>query len=362
MKPGKNTLTILFLLAFCVIIKLYSSNSLRVEHGFSDGFYPSFSRFLRFLFGKVPFSIGDLLYGIVFLYLAYKLARIFRFIYRNPKWTAYRQRLNAFTYQFLLAACIIYIVFNIFWGINYNRQGIAQQLGLPEQKYTTAELRNMNCLLIDKINQSKKSLVREAKPYPSNKELFKKVSIAYESLSKQISFLKYQPVSIKSSMYGWLGNYSGFTGYYNPFTGEAQVNTTIPKFLQPFTSCHEVAHQLGYAKEMEANFVGYLAAKASPDTLFHYSVYLDLFTYANRNLFMNDSVAAKIYRNELDVAVKADILEWRKFNLAHVGKLEPLVRWAYGKFLQSNQQPNGISSYDEVTGFLIAYYKKFGKI
>jgi hypothetical protein len=78
-------------------------------------------------------------------------------------------------------------------------------------------------------------------------------------------------------LWGWLGNYVGFTGYYNPFTGEAQVNTTVPKFLQPFTASHEVAHQLGYAKEMEANFVGYLAASHSTDTLFRYSVYLDLF-------------------------------------------------------------------------------------
>ncbi len=69
-------------------------------------------------------------------------------------------------------------------------------------------------------------------------------------------------------MYSYLGNYLGFTGYYNPFTGEAQVNTTVPLFVQPFTTCHEIGHQLGYAKENEANFAGYLAAKSSPDAGF----------------------------------------------------------------------------------------------
>lgn len=163
-------------------------------------------------------------------------------------------------------------------------------------------------------------------------------------------------------MWGKLGNYAGFTGYYNPFTGEAQLNTTIPKFLQPYTACHEVAHQLGYAKENEANFVGFLAAVASEDTLFHYSVYLDMFTYANRNLFETDSVAAKLYRKELIPAVQEDIKEWIAFNRKHRSLLEPAYRWMYGKFLQSNQQPGGIRSYSEVTGFLIAYYKKFGRI
>ncbi|RZK11064.1 MAG: DUF3810 domain-containing protein, partial [Flavobacterium sp.] len=262
----------------------------------------------------------------------------------------------------VLTLALLYFIFNLFWGINYNRKGIAFQLGLPSQKYSTAELREMNCLLLDKVNSSKGALVRSASPYPGNAKLFQAVSDAYAQLSKKHAFLQYEPRSIKPSMWGWFGNYAGFTGYYNPFTGEAQVNTSIPKFLQPFTSCHEVAHQIGYAKEMEANFVGYLAARASADTLLHYSMYLDLFTYANRNLFMNDSASARLYAKDLLPEVKADIMEWRRFTRRHQGKLEPLVRWAYGKYLQSNQQPNGISSYDEVTGFLIAYYKKFGDI
>ncbi len=58
----------------------------------------------------------------------------------------------------------------------------------------------------------------------------------------------------------WLGNYLGFTGYYNPFTGEAQVNTTVPQFLLPNIALHEMGHQIGYAKEDEANFSAYLAA------------------------------------------------------------------------------------------------------
>jgi hypothetical protein len=151
-------------------------------------------------------------------------------------------------------------------------------------------------------------------------------------------------------------------GYYNPFTGEVQVNTTIPVFLQPYTTCHEMGHQLGYAKEDEANFAGYLAASASKDTLFHYSVYLDLFLYSNRNLFAVDSISAKKYAKELLPQVKSDLKAWREFNIGHRSFLEPLISWMYGKYLQNNQQPAGMMSYDEVTGFLIAYYKKFGKI
>lgn len=362
MKPGKKTIFLLILSVFCLLISFYSWDNLRVETGYSARFFPAFGRFLRGSFGKWPFSLGDILYGSALIYIVYKLIRIGRFAYKNRQLASYRKRLKQFGLNALIVCASIYIVFNIFWGINYNRKGIAWQLNLEVQKYSTAELREINCVLIERINSSKQALLKAAEPYPNNKELFEKVAKAYKLLETKYPYLAYHPVSLKSSYWSWFGNYTGFTGYYNPFTGEAQVNTTIPKFLQPYTACHEVAHQIGYAKEMEANFVGYLAAAASQDTLFHYSVYLDLFTYANRNLYMNDSVSAKIYRKDLDASVKKDIMEWREFNRKHVGRLEPLVRWIYGKYLQSNQQPNGMSSYDEVTGFLIAYYKKYKKI
>jgi hypothetical protein len=188
------------------------------------------------------------------------------------------------------------------------------------------------------------------------------VEEAYRAAEKIYPFLRYQPVSLKPSIWSWVGNYMGFTGYYNPFTGEAQVNTLVPKFLQPFTTCHEVAHQLGYAKEMEANFVSYLAATTSQDTLLQYSVYLDLFMYSNRNLFEIDSLVAKEYRKQLIPAVQSDLKEWKAFNKKYRNPVEPLFRWVYGKYLERNQQPQGVLSYDEVTSFIIAWYRKYGKI
>jgi hypothetical protein len=130
----------------------------------------------------------------------------------------------------------------------------------------------------------------------------------------------------------------------------------------PYTTSHEIAHQLGYAKEEEANFAGYLAATTSTDTLFHYSTYLDLFVYANRQLFFLDSISAKTFTTRLLPEVKADIIEWRKFLLKYKNPLEPVIRWAYGNYLRANEQPEGITSYDEVIADLIAFYKKYGRI
>ena len=380
MKIKKSLVFTLVLVAIAASIHIYANDSPRVENQYSLGIYPVFSRILRYTFGWLPFSVGDVLYGLIIFWLMCKIVRWIKVLFKkrpsllapmgekmekNEAKFAWGWKFRGFGAGFLKSTRILivtYIIFNLFWGINYNRMGIASQLQLKMEKYNAEDVKMINALLLDKVNTCKQVLINQHAGYPTNNQLFLKAATAYQQAEKTYPFLKYNPVSLKPSLWSWLGNYMGFTGYYNPFTGEAQVNTLVPKFLQPFTTCHEVAHQLGYAKEMEANFVGYLSATASKDTLLHYSVYLDMFMYSNRNLFATDSVSANEYRKQLSPAVINDLKEWRAFNNKHRNPIEPVFRWIYGKYLQGNQQPKGVLSYDEVTGFIIAYYKKYGKI
>lgn len=347
------------LLLIIILIKVFSADSAWIEAIYTTKAYGALSSFLRIIFGWLPFSVGDILYILAIIWLIRKLWRFSAKLFRRRltgKWFAKAG------YQLLIIGMLVYVVFNIFWGINYNRKEIAEQLNLQIAKKDTADLKTIERLLIIKVNQSKQALVDQNAAYPSNKELFKRAVDCYRQAEKLYPFLSYTRGSVKRSMFGLLGNYFGFTGYYNPFTGEAQVNTRMPQFLLPYTTAHEIAHQLGYAKEQEANFVGYLAATSSRDTLFHYSTYLDLFIYANRQLFFLDSVAAKEFTKQLLPEVKADIAEWRKFSEKYKSPLEPVIRWAYGNYLRANQQPKGMTSYDEVIADLIAFYKKYGRI
>ncbi len=347
------------LLLVIILIKIFSANSQWVEGLYSTEAYIVFSSFLRIIFGWMPFSVGDILYLLVIIWFIWK---VWRFSAKLLKRKLNRKWLPNTVYKLVIIGMFVYIIFNIFWGINYNRKNIAVQLNLKVSKGDTIYLKIIEKLLLEKVNESKQALVNQHVAYPANKDLFKRAFECYRQTEAKYSFLSYKPRSVKRTMFGLFGNYFGFTGYYNPFTGEAQVNTLVPKFILPYTTSHEIAHQLGYAKEEEANFVGYLAATSSTDTLFHYSAYLDLFIYANRQLFFVDSVAAKDYAKQLLPEVKADIKEWRKFLQRYKNPLEPVVRWAYGNYLRANQQPKGMTSYDEVIADLIAFYKKYGKI
>ncbi|UEG49921.1 DUF3810 domain-containing protein [Ferruginibacter lapsinanis] len=355
----KQWFSVLFLLMVAISIRFFSANPFWAEKYYAAGFYPVISRFLRMGFGWLPFSIGDLIYGIIVIWLFYKIVYGIKLLCKR---SITFQSFKSGIVKWSTVLLFLYILFNLIWGINYDRKGIAYQLGLSVQKYTIKELQEMDSLLLQKVNESKKAILKKNIAQKTKREIFDGAVNAYTEVERKYLFLHYTAISVKPSMWGWVGDYLGFTGYYNPFTGEAQINRGVPVFLQPYTTCHEIAHQLGYAKEDEANFVGYLAASASKDTVFNYSTYLDLFMYANRSLAHVDSSAAKNFFHQLLPEVKTDIKEWKTFLIDHKNPIEPGIRWMYGKFLESNNQPSGMLSYDEVTGLLIAYYKKYGKV
>src|SRR5262249_34548577 len=151
---------------------------------------------------------------------------------------------------------------NLLWGLNYNRRGIAYQLGLQVKQYSLADLDTLTTVLQDRVN-TYATYVTEAQrdSFDQKRRLFSTAKQAYKAAAEHYSFLSYSPASVKPSIFSYAGNYLGFQGYYNPFSGEAQVNTTVPRFLEPFVTTHEMAHQLGYGKENEANFVGFLACR-----------------------------------------------------------------------------------------------------
>lgn len=347
------------LLVIALLINLVSYFGGWIENFYSSGIYQKFSALLRLLTEWIPFSIGDILYCIAGAWIIYKIYRLIKAVIKR---TVTRNSFLTGLAKTVIRILWIYIVFNLFWGMNYDRLGIAYQLQLKPADYTTKELKALTTSLIEKVNGARKTLGDGSFQYPSNEEIFLQTRTAYDSAEKKFPFLHYQNSSIKNSLFGWLGNYIGFLGYYNPFTGESQVNTTVPTFVIPYTTCHEVAHQLGYGSESEANFVGFLAAKNSKENTFHYSVYFDLFSYANGELFSLDSIAAKENYKNLDTLVKLDIKKYLQFLLAHKNPVEPVIRFFYGEYLKANNQPKGIDTYDEVISWLIAYRKKYGDL
>jgi hypothetical protein len=345
-------------LGLAIGIKIFSFFPDAVEKYYSTGAYPVISRFQRIILGWIPFSVGDILYAICFVYLIFSLVNFFVRAFRRK---LHRQFLTLSVKRCISIILWIYLSFNILWGLNYDRLPIAQQMQLDTSTYTKEDLKTLVGLLVNRINNIDSVSRIARKDLVTNDSIFGRSVDAYHLLGQLNRSLYYPDPSVKFSFYGYLANYMGFSGYYNPFSGESQVNTTVPRFVQPFTTCHEIGHQLGYAKEEEANFCGFLATKSSLDPAFRYSVYVDLYLYSASALYILDSSAFIPYRESLKPDVRKDLRDLKAFYKRYENPFEPVIHMMYGHYLKANRQPKGILSYDHVVGLAIAYYRKYGE-
>lgn len=353
----RRKITWICLITTAILIKVFSYFPEAVETYYSRGLYPVIAWVQRVLFGWVPFSVGDLLYGAVFVVVLVWIVRSIRKLVRREAGKAWGRRLLR---RLTFVGLWVYVSFNLLWGLNYDRLGIADQLQLHVLPYHTEDLGRLTELIVKNLN-ALDTMARPNRARLSRTSVMRTEAVeAYDSLAIVEPQFGYRVRSVKASLFSYPGLYIGFAGYYNPFTGEAQVNVLDPNFTLPYTACHEMGHQLGYAKENEANFIGFLACRESADPAVRYSTYLDLYGYAIQELYFRDSVLALSLRVKLNPGVRQDLRELRRFNQRYANPLEPMIWKAYSRYLQANRQPKGITTYSEVTAWLIAFEKKFG--
>jgi Protein of unknown function (DUF3810) len=361
MKEGtikrRDLILLIFLGVLALSIRIFSVRADWVELYYSTGIYPGIGSVMRSIFGWLPFSLGDFVYLSAGLGLAFLILRLIKRLVQKG---LNRKKILPLVLKVLNLSLAIYIYFNLFWGLNYNRLGISHQMQLEVSEQPVSKLNALASRLLEKTN-AYSSAAGQIRRIPVEKIFSVSVS-NYQKLSLDYPFLAYSPRSVKTSVFGVIGNYLGYTGYYNPFTAEAQINDAVPRFLQPFVASHEIAHQLGYAKENEANFVGFLAARVSVDTAFLYSAYFDMFLYANSELYRMDSLAARGNLKKLVPSVQRDLAELRAYRIKYENPLDKLISIFYDRYLRMNQQPDGEKTYSKVVIWLLAYYDKFGEI
>lgn len=337
-------------------ISLISYSPDFIETRYARHFYPALTEKLRIFFGWIPFSMGDLLYTLAAVIIIIQIVLQIKKLRKNN--IDRRQKYKPLLRIWYLLSCT-YIVFYVFWGLNYYRKGVAYQLEIKlKGTYPTEELITLNKELLEIINKLRSHPDFKKQLFPTHAVMFREAEASYQNLSHKFSFLKYQSLSLKPTLFGRLGNYGGFLGYYNPFTGEGQINTTCPNFLQPFVTCHEMAHQIGYASESEANFIGFLAATHSKNTYMQYSGYLEMYLYTSHKLKQTDSSMVKTLYQQLHPLVKKDLKVYKAYLKAHETILQEWTNTIFDLFLKSNHQQQGINSYKDVVGWVIAYRRK----
>ncbi len=85
--------------------------------------------------------------------------------------------------------------------------------------------------------------------------------------------------------------YTGISGIYSFFTGEANINTAFWRYSIPFTMAHEYSHQMGIGSEKEAEFSALLICLESEHPYVRYSAYSQAAITLSNILFRLDEEA-----------------------------------------------------------------------
>jgi hypothetical protein len=322
-----------------------------IENYYSNGFYPIISKIFRYALGWIPFSFGDLIY-------AFSIVFLIRWFIKN------RRRIIKDTKNWLVdvfaAISVIYFAFHLLWGMNYYRQPLHENLNFGSE-YTTKQLLNVTKHLIVKSNAahlrlSKNDSTKIEFPY-SKTDILKKVPLGYDQLKKKYPHLAYNPKSIKKSLFSIPLTYMGFSGYLNPLTNEAQADALIPSFKFPTTASHEVAHQLGYAAENEANFIGFLAAINHKDLYFQYSGHTFGLRHCLIEIYKRDPEIYEELRQTINPGILKNYQEVQDFWNSYQNPTEPFFKFTYNNFLKANNQKDGMESYSYVIALIVHYYE-----
>ena len=322
-----------------------------VERYYANGFYPVYAYFPKLLFGWLPFSVGDLVYVCVALLLLYLLILLVRQL-------VVRRWADVF-HTGLKATAVILILYNLFyvsWGLNYFRQPLAVQYGLDTESVEQADFYRLLEQFIARANTLRPTLdladVSRSDVRRDLEELMRSDTTFDGMLSKS-------HIRGKAPVSSVLSSYFMVTGYFNPFTHEVQVNQLVPLAAYPFTTVHELAHQMGIGFEDECNFIAYQLLINHPNPWYAYSAYYEAIQYFLRPVRVWDSERFDAYYESLHPLIKEDLIKEREFWMQYSGWIDRVSGAFYDVFLQHNNQPEGSIRYSMMSRLVIAWDKKY---
>lgn len=358
---SNKRLFFILLLPFAVLLtKISRTFPNFIETYYSSSFYKIVATSLSAITGILPFSLSELIVVCFSTFvLLYIIKTFFLLItYKNKRLETLRNS----ALNILAVSGGIYFSFQLLWGFNYQRLSVEKIFELKIQDSSTTEVVDLCKYLIKDSNYLRKNLkenVNGLMELPYDKSyMLKTAYLGYDEASLKYPKLKGNYGTPKSILLSIPMGYTGITGFYFPFTNEANVNTALPDSLSPFTTAHEMAHQRGFAKEDEANYIAYIACLNHPDKNFVYSGTLTALSYsfvALKKIDMN------IF-DELILSCSSGVLNDlgynKRFWKGYSGTVEAIGDTMNDTYLKAQNQESGTKSYGAMVDLLLAERRK----
>ncbi|MBQ8202709.1 MAG: DUF3810 domain-containing protein [Clostridia bacterium] len=327
------------------------------------GIFKIFSLPFQWLVSILPFSLTE---AVVLLGIPILIILLVIWIIRIVKSQKPSKNLERGFRFIAFCLSLLLLIFMVMDGANFSRKPIGQLLDLPDGKYTADDLYKVTCDLA--LNASK---AREVLPEDENgcvtlsvsqNKLLLLADDCFDSLKEEYPFMTTGVWRVKSVALSHLWSYTGYTGVYCPWLSEASINTDVPASELGHTAAHEIAHTVGFARENECNFIGFLACSGSSQADYKYSGYLAAFIYCSNALYKADKELWRDAYGNLSDGVLRDIKQRGEYWDSFSGEVMESSQAVNDTFIKANGDKNGVLSYNLMVELMLRYYDKNGLI
>ncbi len=317
---------------------------------------------LALLSGLLPFSIAEVFIALLLPLTVFLLIVAYRL--------EGREAIVRYTSIVLAAMLLLYNTFVISFAAGYRtpplqeklaQAGVAEKADVGEEEslaalYKTARFLTAELVALvpeihyDAYGASISPLSFESAADAIQKSyarLYRDTGIGTPSLGRA------KPVALSALM-----AYTNILGVYTFFTGEANVNVHFTDFNTVYTAAHEMAHQRGFAREDEANFMAFLACYHSGNAYLRYAGCWELLRYVLSDLSRASSVHYEDICDRIPDEVWGDQARYNAlfapYRETAISKVSHAVNDTYLKV----QGTGGAVSYGGVVKLAVSYVEK----
>ena len=304
-------------------------------------------------------SVGEILFGLLVVWFSLWSLWYLRRSWRHE--TRFYNVFKVFFLQILWVMSILVPIFLALWGLNYQRMPLADTLGFDRLPTRAGELDSIGLQIVSGVN-SNYDLARGSNERPSppaRDAIFKAVEQAFQTETMLGDASRGTFSDPKQLALSRLTSWAGVSGFYIAFTGEVTYNEGVPSFDLPMVIAHHKAHQRGFAREDEANFIGYVVCVNSTEPYVRYSGYLyglkvlEVLSKGNVDRY-ND------FLSRVNEGPRGDLRQRSQFwEEVKSPTLSALSRRVFSAYLRANRVHGGVKSYDEDVPLIIGYYLKY---
>lgn len=278
--------------------------------------------------------------------------------------------------RLLRLALLVAVGFYATWGLNYQRALLPQRLGwaaLAAPADRAAQVVELQALCATVVQCANAAYVEAfgtddlgavstfaGSDLDVDRALDAGLDVVARELGLEAAFAGSRGRSKRPWLLAPLMSRAHLSGFFFPWTGEANVNPQPLDCDRLHVVAHEKSHQRGIAREDEAEFVGFLAGAHAAHPYLRYAAYSFAQHVLLRELRALDHKQAERVMAERLPGVQRDIKAVGAFWNHNRGTLTTIAITINDSYLKTHGIPQGVRNYAAAADLLVRYARARG--